>query len=441
MPAPRIDYIVKPVQAPLQGSVSMPGDKSISHRAVILGAIAEGVSVVDGFLHGEDTLATVSALRRMGVQIEEHDTSLVIKGVGSKGLRPPPSIIDLGNSGTAARLLTGLLAGQAFDCTLTGDASLIRRPMGRITAPLKRMNADIRTTEAGTLPIQIKGGRALHGIEYEMPVASAQLKSALLLAGLQASGRTTVIEPVKTRDHTERLLIHFGCPLMRSGNKIAIERSTLRANSLRIPGDISSAAFFLIAGSIVPGADIVIENVGLNPTRHAVIDILRLMGADIEIENKDSSATEPIADLHVRHSELTGVVIPKDRVPIAIDEFPAIMIAACYARGETVLEGAEELRVKESDRIHALAEGLTRIGVHVKTCADGMRVQGGRPAGGVVDSHADHRIAMAFSVAGLAAMGPITIEDCKNVDTSFPGFIDIAGQVGWDIERRLTEND
>ena len=419
----------------LQGRVRVPGDKSISHRAVILASLAEGISDFDGFLDSADTRATIAAFRQMGVRIRQEGESLSVTGVGLYGLSAPSGVVNLGNSGTSARLLLGVLAGQRFASTLSGDASLTRRPMRRVTAPLNAMNADVRPSPGGTLPAHVKGNRQLHGIEYELPVASAQLKSALLLAGLYAEGKTTIIEPLRTRDHTERLLAHFAWPVARSGKRIEIESGVLRANRLRIPGDISSAAFFLAAGCIVPGSDILIERVGINPTRRAVVEILNLMGGDISVTNVDDGAGEPMADIRVKYRELHGISIPPALVPIAIDEFPAIMVAACYARGETVLKDAAELRLKESDRLRALADGLGKIGIAAETRPDGLRVLGGRPGGGVVDSHGDHRIAMAFSLAGLAASGPVTVRDCRNVDTSFPGFIGCAKQSGWEIQR------
>ena len=412
----------------------VPGDKSISHRAVILASLAQGNSDCSGFLDSADTRATVAAFRQMGVRINQEGASLSVHGAGLHGLSAPPGVLDVGNSGTTARLLLGILAGQRFNSTLTGDESLVRRPMRRVADPLNSMNADVCTTADGTLPAHIAGGRRLRGIEYELPVASAQLKSALLLAGLYADGTTVITEPAPTRDHTERLLAHFACPVRRSGKRIAIESGTLQANRLRIPGDISSAAFFLVAGCIVPGSDLLIEGVGLNPTRRAVLEILNLMGADSSVGNIAEGTGEPSADLRVKYRPLHGVSIPKELVPVAIDEFPAIMVAACYAKGETILRGAAELRVKESDRIQALADGFERLGITVQTHPDGLSVMGGRPCEGVVDSYGDHRIAMALSLAGLTAAGPVTVRDCKNIDTSFPGFTVCAGQLGWNIE-------
>ena len=431
----RVDYLVNPVSAALHGRIRVPGDKSISHRVVILASLAEGTSDCSGFLNSADTRATVAAFRQMGVCITLEDEFLSVEGAGLYGLSAPFGILDVGNSGTSARLLLGVLAGQRFAATLSGDESLARRPMRRVVDPLNSMNAEVRVSPEGTLPAYITGNRRLHGIEYELPVASAQVKSALLLAGLYAEGKTVVIEPTPTRDHTERLLAHFACPVTCSGSRIMIENQVLRANRMHIPGDISSAAFFLVAGCIVPGSDLLIEGIGLNPTRRAVLDILNLMGADISVTNRVEVAGEPLADLRVKYRRMHGISIPPGLVPTAIDEFPAIMVAACYAAGETVLKDAAELRVKESDRIQALADGFERIGIDVETRPDGLRVNGGRPGGGMVDSHGDHRIAMAFSLAGLVAAGPITVRDCENVDTSFPGFTDCAAQLGWEIQR------
>ena len=436
-----IDYHISPASGPLQGKLRVPGDKSISHRVVILASLAEGTSVCDGFLDSADTRATMVAFQQMGVDMTLEGECLRVDGVGLNGLSAPSGILDLGNSGTSARLLLGVLAGQRFSSILSGDESLARRPMRRVVDPLNAMNADVQTTPEGTLPARVTGNRRLRAIDYELPVASAQLKSALLLAGLYAQGETVITEPAPTRDHTERLLAHFGCPVRRAGMRITMAGKTLRANELRIPGDISSAAFLLVAGSIVPGSDLVIEGVGVNPTRRAVIEILNLMGGNVSVTNVVEGSGEPIADLQVRYRPLRGITIPVDLVPIAIDEFPAIMAAACHARGETVLEGAAELRVKESDRIRALAEGLESMGIAVETRPDGLRVTGGRPAGAVVQSHGDHRIAMAFSVAGLAAAGPVTVQDCKNVDTSFPGFMDCARRLGCEIRETNEPQD
>ncbi|MEW6039020.1 MAG: 3-phosphoshikimate 1-carboxyvinyltransferase [Pseudomonadota bacterium] len=420
----------------MRGEVRAPGDKSVSHRSVMLGSLAEGVTEVTGFLEAEDCLATMAAFRAMGVEIEgPEDGRLRIHGVGLDGLKPPAAPLDLGNSGTSMRLLSGLLAGQAFDVTLTGDASLVRRPMRRVTEPLRAMGARIDTTEAGTAPLRITGGARLKGIDYEMPVASAQVKSCLLLAGLYAEGRTCVTEPAPTRDHTERMLAGFGYAVARDGNRVCIESGgRLSATRIDVPADISSAAFFMVGAAISPGSDVLLRHVGINPTRTGVIEILREMGAGIEILDPREVGGEPVADIRVRHRELRGIRIPEHTVPLAIDEFPALFVAAACASGETVLTGAEELRVKESDRIQVMADGLTALGIEARPTPDGMVIQGGSLRGGVVDSRGDHRIAMAFSIAALRASGPVEIRDCANVATSFPNFVELARTLGLDIE-------
>ncbi|WP_133512085.1 3-phosphoshikimate 1-carboxyvinyltransferase [Candidatus Thiosymbion oneisti] len=422
----------------LRGRLRVPGDKSISHRAVMLGAIADGVTRISGFLEGADNLATLGAFRAMGVPIEGPEVGRVrIAGVGLRGLRAPRSDLDLGNSGTSMRLLAGLLAGQRFATTLVGDPSLSKRPMRRVTEPLERMGARIETTDPGTAPLQIAPVAGLRPISYAPPVASAQVKSCLLLAGLYAKGETCVTEPTLTRDHTERMLAAFGHPVRRAGSRICITGGgRLSACRLDIPGDISSAAFFLVGASIAPGSDLTLEHVGVNPTRIGVLNILRAMGADIRLTNPRNAGGEPVADVRVRAAPLQGIVIPRDQVPLAIDEFPALFIAAACARGETLLTGAEELRVKESDRIRVMAEGLAALGVAVEPRADGIRIRGGGYGGGRVDSGGDHRVAMAFAIAALRAGAPIEVRDCAHVNTSFPGFAALAAGVGLGIEER-----
>ena len=416
----------------LKGRLRVPGDKSISHRAIMFGSLAEGTTEVDGFLEGEDSLATLAAFKAMGVEIDgPHDGKVVIKGVGMHGLRAPEHALDLGNSGTSMRLLSGLLCGQSFDVTLTGDSSLSGRPMRRVTEPLAEMGALIETTQQGTAPLLIRGGCSLKGLEYEMPMASAQVKSCLLLAGLYAQGRTCVTEPAVTRDHTERMLRGFGYEVTVSGNKACLDGGgKLKATKLSVPADISSAAFFLVAASIAPDSDLTLEHVGMNPSRTGVITILRAMGASIEVLNEREVGGEPVADLRVRTAPLKGINIPEDQVPLAIDEFPVLFVAAACAEGQTVLTGAEELRVKESDRIQVMADGLQQLGVDAKATPDGMIIQGGGIGGGRVNSHGDHRIAMAFTMAGLRADGEIVIDDCANVNTSFPNFVSLACGVG-----------
>lgn len=427
-------FTVKPGGV-LSGSLRVPGDKSISHRSIMLGSLAEGVTNVSGFLEGEDSLATLNAFRNMGVHIEGPENGkVVINGVGMHGLKQPESELDLGNSGTSMRLLSGLLAGQSFDCTLTGDSSLSSRPMRRVTDPLAEMGAEIVSTEAGTAPLKIKGRAELKGIDYQMPMASAQVKSSLLLAGLYAQGTTSVTEPAPTRDHTERMLRGFGYEVRREGDHISLDGGgKLTACDIDVPADISSTAFFLVGASIAQGSDVLLEHVGMNPTRDGVINILRLMGADIEVLNPREIGGEPVADLRVRSAVLHGINIPEEQVPLAIDEFPAIFIAAAFADGETVLTGAEELRVKESDRIQVMADGLVALGANAQATPDGIKIQGGPLSGGEVNSHGDHRIAMSFAMAALRANGEITINDCRNVDTSFPGFVELAAESGLQI--------
>jgi len=403
----------------------------------MLGAIAEGITEISGFLEGEDSLATLRAFQRMGVAIEGPDDGRVlIEGVGLHGLHAAGSELDLGNSGTSMRLLAGLLAGQRFASTLVGDASLSRRPMVRVTDPLARMDAQITTTQTGTPPLHIEPVEGLHPIDYRMPVASAQVKSCLLLAGLYADGETCVTEPAATRDHTERMLAAFGHPVRREGSRICVTGGgRLRACRLDVPGDISSAAFFLVGASIAPGSDVTLEHLGVNPTRIGVLNILRAMGADIQVLNQRDAGGEPVADLRIRSAPLRGIRIPEDQVPLAIDEFPALFIAAACAEGETLLTGAGELRVKESDRIQAMAEGLAVLGVEAEPRADGIRIRGGSYGGGTLDSGGDHRIAMAFAIAALRAWAPIEVRDCATVGTSFPGFAALAAQAGLRIEQ------
>jgi 3-phosphoshikimate 1-carboxyvinyltransferase len=416
----------------LQGTLRVPGDKSISHRSIMLGALAEGVTEISGFLEGEDSLATLAAFRAMGVAIDGPDAGRVtVNGVGMHGLGRPAAALDLGNSGTSMRLMAGLLAGQAFDATLSGDASLSGRPMRRVVDPLGTMGARIETTEAGTAPLQVHGGAALHGIDYAMPVASAQVKSSILLAGLYARGTTCVTEPAPTRDHTERMLAGMGYPVQREEGRVCLEGGhSLKGIRIDVPADISSAAFFLVGASIAPGSDLLLQHVGMNPTRTGVIDILRQMGADIEVINPHEAGGEPVADLRVRSAALRGIDIAPELVPLAIDEFPVLFVAAACAGGRTVLTGAEELRVKESDRIQVMADGLQTLGIDAQATPDGMVIEGGSLQGGAVDSHGDHRIAMAFAMAALRATGGIEIRDCANVNTSFPGFVDLAAGAG-----------
>lgn len=433
--ASKVQFVVRP-GGRLGGTLRVPGDKSISHRSIMLGSLAEGVTRVSGFLEGEDSLATLRAFRAMGVEIDgPHDGRVTIQGVGMHGLKAPAAPLDLGNSGTSMRLLSGLMAGQGLDLTLVGDESLSVRPMKRVTQPLAEMGADIASAPGGTAPLHIRPVQGLSGVAYQMPVASAQVKSCLLLAGMYAQGETCVTEPAPTRDHTERMLQSFGYQVRRDGSRACLSGDgKLSACDIDVPADISSAAFFLVGASIAKGSDLTLEHVGMNPTRDGVINILRLMGADIEVSNRREVGGEPVADLRVRSAPLRGIRIPEDQVPLAIDEFPALFVAAACAQGETVLTGAEELRVKESDRIQVMADGLSALGVDARPTVDGIVIQGGAIGGGRVDSHGDHRIAMAFTMAALRAGGEIIIDDCANVDTSFPRFVGLAGGVGSRVE-------
>lgn len=431
-----IEYSVTPGGS-LTGTIRVPGDKSISHRSVMLGSLAQGTTRISGFLQGEDSLATLNAFKQMGVHIEgPADGEVVIEGVGMHGLQQPEGPLDLGNSGTSMRLLSGLLAGQGKPFTLVGDHSLSGRPMRRVTDPLKAMGAVIHATDAGTAPLEIQPVESLRSIDYALPMASAQVKSCVLLAGLYADGETCVTEPAPTRDHTERMLRGFGYPVEQEGGRACVKGGgKLQACVIDVPADISSAAFFLVGAAISPGSDLTLQHVGINPTRDGVISILRLMGADIEITNERNVGGEPVADLRVRASRLKGIRIPEELVPLAIDEFPALFVAAACAEGETLLTGAEELRVKESDRIQVMADGLQALGVQATATPDGIVIQGGEISGGRVDSHGDHRIAMSFAMAALRAEGEIRILDCANVDTSFPGFVALAASTGLKITK------
>ncbi|MBK1874400.1 bifunctional prephenate dehydrogenase/3-phosphoshikimate 1-carboxyvinyltransferase [Marinobacter sp. 1-3A] len=428
----------------VNGDIRVPGDKSISHRSIMLGALAEGITEVKGFLEGEDSLATLQAFRDMGVAIEGPDNGFVrIHGVGMNGLQAPRGPIYLGNSGTGMRLFAGLLAAQPFASELTGDTSLSGRPMNRVADPLRAMGAVIDTAEGGRPPLKIHGtqDKKLTGIHYDMPVASAQVKSCLLLAGLYADGTTSVTEPAPTRDHTERMLAGFGYKVEREGPTASVKGGgKLKAGVIDVPADISSAAFFMVAASIAPNSDLLLRHVGMNPTRVGVINILRQMGANIEVMAEREIGGEPVADLRVRSAELKGIDIPVDQVPLAIDEFPVLFIAAVCATGRTVLTGAEELRVKESDRIQVMADGLATLGVETTVTEDGIIIEGGQTIkGGSVYSHDDHRIAMSFAVASLRATEEIEINGCAVVATSFPGFVELAKETGIQISAEGAE--
>lgn len=421
------------------GELTVPGDKSISHRALMFGGIADGETQITGFLAGEDCLATLRALQALGVRIERPEPQRVhVSGCGIEGLAAAGVPLDMGNAGTAMRLFMGLLAPQAFDSTLIGDESLMRRPMERVAAPLRLMGADIRTHD-GRPPVEIHGSPQLRAIDYALPVASAQVKSAVLLAGLKAFGRTRVTEPAPSRDHTERMLSAFGVEVLREGASVAVEGGQrLTGTSVAVPADFSSAAFFLVAGCVAAERGLVLRNVGVNPTRTGLLQLLQLMGAEIRVHPLRQEARpggEPLADIEVCKSRLKGIRVPESLVPLSIDEFPVFFIAAAVAEGETLVRGALELRVKESDRLAAMAQGLSVLGVENQLLDDGLWIRGGKAlGGGIIESHGDHRIAMAFAVAGLAAQGPIEIRDVANVATSFPGFLEIARSAGLQIE-------
>ena len=419
----------------LRGEIRVPGDKSVSHRAVLLGGIAHGTTKITGFLESADCLATLAAMRLMGVRVERPAHGhVVVHGVGLHGLRAPNAALDMGNAGTALRLSMGLLAGQSFATTLVGDASLTRRPMERAAAPLRRMGARITTTE-GHAPIHIAGGSSLQGIAYDLTVPSAQVKSALLLAGLYAEGITAVTEQAVTRDHTERMLKAFGVNVDISASTVALTGGTeLHGCALEVPGDISSAAFFITAAALCADGEFLIRDVGINPTRTGVIDILRLMGADIQLLRPRMFGGEPVADVRIRATPLRGIDVPEALVPLAIDEFPMLFIAAAAARGRTVVTNAAELRVKESDRISVMAAGLQAVGIHTEVRPDGIVIEGGEVQGGKIDSHGDHRIAMAFAMASVVARSVIEIADVENVATSFPEFAALARGAGVHIE-------
>ena len=431
-------FISSPAKC-LQGDITVPGDKSISHRAIILGAIAKGITIIHGFLDGEDCLATLHAVESMGVRIERDGHDVVIHGVGKYGLQRPLTPLDCGNSGTSMRLLAGLLSAQSFDTELTGDQSLSKRPMDRIRRPLLQMGADVTAIE-GRPPLLIRGGHALQGITYTMPEASAQVKSCILLAGMYARGETRIIEPGLTRDHTERMLASFSYPLKQSKHLIVINAEyECQGTDITVPGDMSSAAFFIVAATLIPHSNVLIRNVGVNSTRTGLLPILKRMGANISISNRRQLGEEPIADLHVRYAPLQGVVIPESIVPDAIDEFPVLFIAAACAEGQTLLHGAKELRCKESDRIRAMADGLTCLGIEAKALDDGIFIRGGTLQGGLIDSRHDHRIAMAFAIAGAVATAPVIIKYCDNVATSFPTFVALANRMNMSIIEESTE--
>lgn len=408
----------------LRGEVTVPGDKSISHRSVMFGAIAKGLTEIDGFLQGADCLSTISCFERMGVSIENRGERVLVSGNGMHGLKEPDGVLDCGNSGTTTRLLSGLLSAQPFSVTLTGDESIRKRPMKRIITPLSQMGASIKSVNGnGCAPLFIEGQR-LHGISYQSPVASAQVKSAVLLAGLYADGETRVTEPYLSRNHSELMLAHFGADVRTEGTTAVLKPAReLFGQKISVPGDISSAAFFIAAALMVPGSELLIRNVGINPTRDGILTVCRSMGADIEILNPSSGSGEPVADLLVRHSSLHGTEIGGAVIPTLIDELPVIAAMACFAEGETVIRDAAELKVKESNRIAVMTESLSAMGADVTETEDGMVIRGGKPLhGAVIDSRKDHRIAMTFAVTALAASGQTEILDADCVSISYPGF-------------------
>lgn len=424
----------------VQGRIRVPGDKSVSHRSIMLGALAQGTTHISGFLEGEDAMATLQAFRDMGVVIEgPSEGNVVVHGVGLNGLKAPPGPLYVGNSGTTIRLMAGLMAGQAFDVELSGDISLNKRPMERVAKPLRLMGAIVDTADGGCPPMKIKGGQALTGIHYDLPMASAQVKSCVMLAGLYAKGSTSVTEPAPTRDHTERMLQGFGYEVARTEATCSIKgQGQLIATDIDVPSDISSATFFLVAGAICEGSDLIIEHVGMNPTRIGVINILRLMGANLTVQNERVVGGEPVADLHIKYAPLKGIHVPEDQVPLAIDEFPALMVAASCATGTTTITGAQELRVKESDRIQAMVDGLSSMGINIEGTADGAIIQGmgadKKFNAAQIVTHHDHRIAMAFTIAGLRSCDNIKILDCAHVATSFPNFVELARTVGMTLD-------
>lgn len=436
----KLVFTTAPANAALKGSLRVPGDKSISHRAVMFSSLAKGTSKITGLLEGEDVMATLSAFQAMGVQAKgPQNGKLTIKGVGMRGLTQPETDLDMGNSGTAMRLMCGILAAQSFPSKLIGDESLSGRPMRRVTVPLGSMGARCATDEDGCPPIHIRSVEKLEPIDYKLPMASAQIKSAVLLAGLYADGQTSVTEPAPTRDHTERMLRAYGYPC--ESTPVSEQATTvtlsgggeLQASNIDIPADISSAAFFMVAASIVPGSNITLKHVGVNPTRTGVVDVLREMGADISFLNPRDIGGEPVADIRVKYAGLHGIEVDPKYVPLAIDEFPVLCIAAACADGVTKVRGAEELRHKESDRISAMVTGLRALGAEVVEHKDGLEITGGELKGGSVNSHHDHRIAMSFAVAGACAVEPIIIDQCEVVATSFPGFVEMASKVGLQI--------
>ena len=409
---------------PLKGEITVPGDKSISHRGIMLGALANGTTSITNFLKGADCLSTISCFQKMGIEIEETENEILVHGKGLHGLSAPKEILDAGNSGTTTRLISGILAGQNFSCDLTGDASIQKRPMKRIMTPLSMMGADITSVHNnGCAPLHIKGA-PLKGISYQSPVASAQVKSCVLFAGLYADGKTSVTGPFLSRNHSELMLSSFGAFVQTCGTTATIEpEPVLTAQKVEVPGDISSAAFFIAAGLLIPGSELLIKNVGINPTRDGILRVCKQMGANLELLNTRTQCGEPVADILVKHSELNGTVIEGDLIPTLIDELPVIAVMAACANGETIIRNAEELKVKESNRLEIIVHHLSEMGCDITGTEDGMIIRGGKSLhGAVLDSHLDHRIAMSFAVAGLVADGETEITNADCVNISYPGF-------------------
>lgn len=433
MPLKRTMRLLVHPTATIQGEAKIPGDKSITHRAIMLGAIANGTTVIRNYLAADDCQHTLSVLKQLGTDAKMTQDEIIIQGQGLYGLKPPNSALYFGNAGTGIRLVCGLLAGQPFDTELTGDPHLTKRPMKRIITPLQKMGANIQgnlLNDEHYPPIKIVGGQQLQGIHYDMPIASAQLKSCLLLAGLYATGPTRVSTPSVCRDHTERLLDYMGCRLQTQGHTVELSAGELTAKTIDVPSDISSAAFFMVGAAMTPGSSVVLRNIGINPTRMGIIKILNKMGAKITLDNRQEGF-EPTADIVVEGHTLQGVTVPKDWVGEAIDEFPILFIAACAAKGTSVFQGLKELTVKESNRLEAMANGLKKLGANITLQEEGLLVEGGQPLqGGVVDSFADHRIAMSFAIASLLSKDPIEIKQTEYISTSFPNFVDLANKLG-----------
>jgi 3-phosphoshikimate 1-carboxyvinyltransferase len=410
----------------LEGQVKVPGDKSISHRAVMFGSLADGITRIGNFLPGEDCLSTISCFRQLGVEIIQNGSDVTVKGKGTDGLKKPEETLYVGNSGTTIRLMMGILSGLPFKSTLEGDESIARRPMTRVTLPLAKMGARIMGRNNGEFTPLIVEGQKLTGITYELPIASAQVKSAILLAGLQAEGETVVIEPVKTRDHTERMIKQFGGEVERNDDAVKVTGGQLlKGTEINVPGDISSAAFFLVAGAVVPGSDIILRNVGLNPTRTGIIDVLKAMGADFSIDAYEGESAEPAGDIRIKHSKLKGTIIEGDLIPRLIDEIPVIALLATQAEGKTVIKDAGELKVKETNRIDTVVNELKKLGVEIEATDDGMIIQGQQGLdGGTVSAHGDHRIGMMLSIAALLCKRDVVLEQSESIAVSYPGFFD-----------------